>query len=124
MKKLNRQIQSKDVQGKGYPFACNNCGNRPTPLQVIEHQGNCEICGDAIVAYAVDTAKYILSNEAPKELGDNEERVSLDYPCSSHLWVDVVARDGTVGCLLCDARRKVSDKSASQFEQAQRMEAN
>jgi len=62
MEKLNRPIQTTDLQEKGYPFACGNCGNRPTPEQVLEHRGDCEICGDTIITYTVDAAEYILPN--------------------------------------------------------------
>jgi transcription initiation factor IIE alpha subunit len=60
MLKLNRPIRVKDIAAKGFPFACENCGNKPTPEKVVEHSGSCEICGDTIVAYTVDTAEYII----------------------------------------------------------------
>jgi hypothetical protein len=58
--KLNRPITEEDIKDKGYPFECNNCGNKPTPESVIKHGGDCEICGDTVIAYTVDTAQFIL----------------------------------------------------------------
>jgi hypothetical protein len=48
-----------DLRDKGFPFECLNCGNKPTPTQVLEHGGDCECCGDTIIAYTIDTAEYI-----------------------------------------------------------------
>lgn len=58
--KLRRQITEEDLRYKGYPFECENCGNKPTPEDVIKHQGTCAICNDHIVAYTVDTAMFII----------------------------------------------------------------
>ena len=60
MPKLNRPITVDDITVKGFPFSCENCGNKPTPEKVLEHSGACEVCGDSIIAYTVDTAEYII----------------------------------------------------------------
>ena len=63
MKRLNRPTRQEDINPKGYPFECTNCGNKPTPRQVIQYDGDCEICGDTIVAYVIDTAEMIINME-------------------------------------------------------------
>lgn len=63
MKTLNRQVTEKDLEHKGFPFECLNCGNNPTPQDVIKHKGSCEICNDSVIAYTVDTAEYIIKKE-------------------------------------------------------------
>jgi hypothetical protein len=42
---------------------------------------------------------------------------------NKHLWGDVV-KEGTIGCCLCDARKKVSYGYAKALGNAQKMEAN
>jgi len=59
---LNRQITVEDLRPKGFPFQCLNCGNRPTPEQVVQQQGACEICGDIITAYSIDTAEHLIAH--------------------------------------------------------------
>jgi hypothetical protein len=39
MKTFYRQLTRKDLEYKGFPFGCNNCGNHPTPQQVIDNAG-------------------------------------------------------------------------------------
>lgn len=58
--KLNRLISENDLQHKGFPFECLNCGNKPIPQKALDNHGDCEICGDTITAYTVDTAEIIL----------------------------------------------------------------
>jgi hypothetical protein len=58
---MNRPIKEEDLKYKGFPFECDNCGNKPTPQQVIDYNGQCEICGDSIIAYTVDTAEFIIN---------------------------------------------------------------
>lgn len=65
MPTLKRQIVASDLESKGFPFECLNCGNKPTPQSVVELGGDCEICGDSVVAYTVDTAQWILEH-APR----------------------------------------------------------
>ena len=60
---LKRQPVAEDLKYKGFPFECDNCGNKPTPSQVIDNHGQCEICGDTIIAYTVDTAEYIVNHQ-------------------------------------------------------------
>jgi len=60
MAKLKKQVTNKDLQYKGFPFECDNCGNKPTPQEVIAHNGECAICGDSIIAYTMDTAECII----------------------------------------------------------------
>ncbi|MDA3808348.1 MAG: hypothetical protein PF440_10625 [Thiomicrorhabdus sp.] len=62
MGKLARAVTEEDLKRKGYPFECENCGNNPTPENVVKYGGSCEICGDSIIAYTVDTAEYIIKN--------------------------------------------------------------
>jgi hypothetical protein len=66
MPKLNRPVEHSDLEDKGFPFQCENCGNKPTPSEVVEHNGSCAICGDSVIAYTVDTAEYIINSEKPK----------------------------------------------------------
>ena len=60
MMKLKRCITEEDLRHKGFPFECENCGNKPTPEDVVKYRGACGICNDHIVAYTVDTAEYII----------------------------------------------------------------
>jgi len=64
MIKLKRKITREDLSDKGFPFECENCGNKPTASEVIKHNGSCSICGDNVIAYTVDTAEYIIKLEA------------------------------------------------------------
>lgn len=57
---LSRPLTEEDLKYKGFPFECVNCGNKPLPQQVLDFNGVCEICGDDIIAYVVDTAEFIL----------------------------------------------------------------
>lgn len=71
MHKLNRQVRPEDLRNKGFPFECQNCGNKPLPQQVIDFHGDCEICGDTIVAYTIDVAEMIV--KLLKEYEQNEK---------------------------------------------------
>jgi hypothetical protein len=57
---LQRKITEEDLRDKGYPFECDNCGNKPTPEDVVKYNGQCNICGYSIITYTVDTAEYII----------------------------------------------------------------
>ena len=48
---------------KSYPFECENCGNKPTPREVLDNDGECSVCKDIIIAYTIDTAECILRIE-------------------------------------------------------------
>jgi len=61
MKKLNRPLTMDDIISKEFPFACENCGNKPTPEKVITFDGACEICGASVIAYTIDTAECIIN---------------------------------------------------------------
>lgn len=63
IKTLKRPINENDLKSKGLPFECSNCGNKPVASQVIEFYGDCEICGDTIITYTVDTAEIIAKLE-------------------------------------------------------------
>jgi len=62
--KLRRPITTEDLKDKGVPFACTNCGSKPTLYEVILGDGFCQICGDEVIAYTVDTARMIKDLEA------------------------------------------------------------
>jgi len=53
-------MKESDLKYKGLPFECENCGNKPTAEDVVKFKGACELCGESIVAYSVDTAELIL----------------------------------------------------------------
>ena len=55
-----RPMTHRDLEYKGFPGACNNCGNKPTPEDVVKHNGSCTVCGDEIITYSIDTAQLIL----------------------------------------------------------------
>jgi transcription initiation factor IIE alpha subunit len=54
-------MTQEDLRDKGDPFACNNCGAKPTAEDVVRLNGNCDVCGDEIIACTIDTAKLILN---------------------------------------------------------------
>lgn len=70
--RLNRPLNEIDLQDKGYPFACTNCGYRPTPCQVLTKDCVCPICNDEIIAYTLDSAKMI--NELERKLEQKENK--------------------------------------------------
>jgi hypothetical protein len=72
MKTLNRPIRQEDLQPKGFPFACDNCGNKPTPQQVVDHHGDCEICGDTIITYTVDAAELLILHNSAVRMNNPE----------------------------------------------------
>ena len=57
---MNKQINIEALEDKGFPFQCENCGNKPTPQQVVDHDGDCEFCGDTIITFTIDTAEILL----------------------------------------------------------------
>lgn len=57
---LRRKITEEDLRDKGYPFECENCGNKPTPEDVVKYNGQCAICDDTIIAYTIDTAECLI----------------------------------------------------------------
>ena len=63
MRTLTRKITESDIKDKGFPFECENCGSKPIPQDMIDHQGSCSICGDSVIAYTIDTADFILKQE-------------------------------------------------------------
>ena len=69
MDKLKRKLFFTDLEDKGYPFECVNCGQKPIPEDVIQFGGSCEICGDEIIAYTIDTAEFIIKNLSNKIKG-------------------------------------------------------
>lgn len=62
--KLKRQITNEDLKDKGFPFECENCGNKPTPADVVRLSAVCDICGDSIIAYTLDTAELLVKLSA------------------------------------------------------------
>ena len=75
MSKMKRKITEEDLKDKDLPFACENCGNKPTTEDVLLHDVVCTICGETILAYTLDTAltlhKYETErDEAIKALGE------------------------------------------------------
>lgn len=58
---LNRPMRPEDLKDKGFPFGCRNCGNKPTPQQVVDYNGDCEVCGDTITTYSIDAAELIIA---------------------------------------------------------------
>ena len=61
---MKRPMTPEDLRDKGVPFACDNCGAKPTAEDVIRLNGNCDVCGDEIIAYTIDTAELILKLKA------------------------------------------------------------
>ena len=53
---MQRKMTEEDLRDKGLPFECNNCGRKPTLAEVLEYGGECQLCGDEVCAYTVDTA--------------------------------------------------------------------
>ena len=56
---MKRKITGEDLRDKGLPFECSNCGRKPALAEVLEHGGECQLCGDDVFAYTVDTAKLL-----------------------------------------------------------------
>lgn len=47
------------------PFGCSNCAYMPPSAQeVIDHNGDCVMCGDSILAFTTDTAQFIIQKES------------------------------------------------------------
>jgi len=46
--------------GSPSPFECENCGQKPTAQEVLDHHGDCAKCGDTVIAYTVDAAECIV----------------------------------------------------------------
>ena len=64
-----------------------------------------------------------MPNENKAKIVEQNEKMKV-CPDNKHRWGDVVTRDGTMGCLHCDSRKKVSDRFSFQLGQAHRMNAN
>lgn len=65
---MKRPMTPTDLEDKGVPFACVNCGNRPTLDEVISGDCVCQLCGDAVIAYTLDTAlmlKRLIASSKP-----------------------------------------------------------
>ena len=57
---MRRPMTPEDLRDKGLPFACDNCGAKPTAEEVVRLGATCDVCGDEIHAYAIDTAELII----------------------------------------------------------------
>ena len=66
-----RPLTENDLKDKGLPFACDNCGNKPTADDVLKHEGSCAACGDTIITYTVDAARLIIKMQLDRE-GDGK----------------------------------------------------
>ena len=56
---MKRSMTEEDLRDKGLPFACNNCGQKPTLEDVLKHGAECQVCGDDVITYTLDAAKLI-----------------------------------------------------------------
>lgn len=74
MNRLNRKVTEDDLRDKGFPFECDNCGNKPTPQDVIACEGLCNLCGDSIIAFTVDTAAFIQDLQTKLTLVEAENK--------------------------------------------------
>ena len=83
---MKRSMTEEDLRDKGLPFACNNCGRKPTLEDVLAHGMNCQLCGDEVFAYTEDTARLIAQLTAAKELAERQFDVLLHLsskrPCA------------------------------------------
>jgi len=61
---MKRPMTPEDLRDKGLPFACNNCGAKPTAEDVVRLNGNCDVCGDDIITYTIDTAYLLIRLQA------------------------------------------------------------
>ena len=64
---MKMPLNEEDLRDKGLPFSCNNCGRKPPLAEVLEHGAECQVCGDEVFAYTLDTAKVIASLMATAE---------------------------------------------------------
>ena len=64
---MKRKMTQEDLRDKGVPFVCNNCGARPTADDVVRLDGNCDVCGDEILAYTIEAAQMIIKLKAEVE---------------------------------------------------------
>ena len=69
---MKQKMTEEDLRDKGLPFECNNCGRKPTLAEVLEHGGTCQLCGDEVFAYTVDTAR-LLATLMPNDRLDGQE---------------------------------------------------
>jgi hypothetical protein len=72
---MKRSMTEEDLRDKGLPFACNNCGRKPTLEDVLAHGMNCQLCGDEVFAYTEDTAKLISELTVAKEMAERQVAV-------------------------------------------------
>jgi len=61
---MKRPMTQEDLRDKGLPFACNNCGAKPTAEDVVRLNGDCDVCGDKIITYTIDTACLLIRLQA------------------------------------------------------------
>ena len=97
-----------------FPFECVNCGHKPTPQQVINHYGDCEKCGDTVMAFTVDTAEYIIQNVVdPKNSGRVLTCVYCghEYPQATPTWGNQVLTDHIKVCEKHPMRKLEVDNS-------------
>ena len=65
---MKRPMTQEDLRDKGLPFACNNCGAKPTAEDVVRLNGDCDVCGDKIITYTIDTACLLIRLQANNNL--------------------------------------------------------
>lgn len=68
---MNQKITEEDLRHKGFPFECENCGNKPTPEEVVRLLAMCAVCGENVIAYTIDTAELLLKLQQFPKQGDN-----------------------------------------------------
>lgn len=107
---LKRKMTPFDLEDKGLPFECDNCGNKPTAKAVIDGKATCDICGDTILASTVDTADL---------LQDLTEIVQQLAQYGNALWDEENFRVGVknVDSGLINDARNVLRKHGVQFEE-------
>ena len=60
-------------------FECENCGHKPKPQEVVDHDGDCAQCGDTVIAYTMDTAlALIATTRAPQQAAGELLRLARD----------------------------------------------
>jgi len=106
---MKRPITTEDLQHKGLPFECNNCGQKPSLADVLENSGQCHICGDEVIAYTVDTAELI------RELQQGVEKALSPAEASSDKKYRLSVVDGNISVELHqEPKEKTMEKAQGQ----------
>ncbi len=89
--------ESVSAPSSAFPFACSNCGHKPTPQEVLEHHGDCAKCGDTVIAYTVDSAECIIKGIADTQRLDYLAALLQHCPHAELIFCDEPDADEPLG---------------------------